>query len=104
MQKTRRAVAAGQHVGDHRRRRRLAVGAGHGDVAAVVHQRRQQQAARDHRYLELGRRLQFGVVGADRRGEHHQFRVARQVLAGVAGADERAELAQVVGQAVGRGI
>ena len=65
-----------EHQRDHRRRRRLAVRAGHRDRVAEPHQLREHLRARNHRNLPPRRLADLRVRRPHRRRHHHDVRVA----------------------------
>ena len=83
-----------QHVGDHRRGGRLAVGAGHGDAAAQLHDAGEHLGAPQHRQAGGARRAQLRVALGDGRGRHDQGGVA-EVGGVVADGDRDAGLDEV---------
>ena len=85
--------AFAQHAGEQRRRRGLAVRAGHGDAAAEAHQLGEHFRARHDRDALRARLDQFGVVGLDRAG-HHDAIGADDVRRGVAAMDAGAQRRQ----------
>jgi hypothetical protein len=65
-----------EHQRDHRRGRRLAVGAGDRDAVAEPHQLGKHLRARDHRDLPSRRLADLGIGRPHRRGDHDDVRVA----------------------------
>ena len=91
-----------QHLDDHGRGRRLAMGAGHGNQPAIGQQHGQELAALDDRQPQFLRRLALGVGGVDGAADQHdvgQFVCGQvdQVVTRLAGHDARA-LARQGGQ------
>ncbi len=60
--------------GDHGRRRRLAVGAGHGNIGFQAHQLGEHLRAPHHRQSEPPGLVELGVAGLDRAGDHDDLR------------------------------
>ena len=81
---------------NHRRRRRLAVGAGDGNADPQTHQLREHLRARNHRDVARARFDDFGILGGNRRGHDDDIRVA-DVAAVMAGHDADAERRQPIG-------
>jgi hypothetical protein len=79
--------------GEHRGRRRLAVGAGDRDAAPTGHQRREGLGPQQHPQAALAGGDQLRVRLADRRGHHHGVDVV-DVGGLVAEVDGRAERTQ----------
>jgi hypothetical protein len=78
---------------EHRRRGRLAVGAGHRDAAPPDHGGSQRGGPRDHRDSPPDGLDDLRVAGPDRRGDHHGLGVG-DVVGPVAEMDGRPERAQ----------
>ncbi len=88
--------AFGEHRGDQRSRRRLAVRAGDRDSLLEAHQLGEHQRARHDRYRSFARRCDLRVVGRD--GSRHDDDVGiRDVRGRVADLDRDAELRETRG-------
>ena len=89
-------IALVQKRRDHRRGRRLAVGAADRDVRFQAHQLGQHLGAAHDRKTAAARLFQLGISRLDRGGDHHDARLT-DILGALALENGRAQFRQTVG-------